>query len=985
MAVTLIQRIQDNDPTLTECTIGPLELQQGAGVVALASALNVNSVLQEPDLSGCYGVSPLCNPSLSAEQSKVLAEGLKVNRNLQILNLSHITLNEEGGKAIAEALTENCTLKKLDLTDTFLGEKSGKALAKALTVNATLQQLILSHNRWLTPQEEGWKFANALAEALKVNRSLLKLDLSDVGLLNANPIMEALKDNYTLQVLDLEGCHLSSHLENLHEALKANHALQVLNLGKCGLGSKGIEMLAEGLKRNHTLRELSLTECGLINKGAESLAEALKVNQTLQVLDLVGCYFGHKGFKALAGALKINQTLQALNLRSVGFINKDKEEQAETVTGPSLQHLYYWKCLPDHEGVQAIVVALKANQTLKRLNLTGFYLGPEGGGTIATVMQYNRTLLELYFDGGDEDVSRMVKRRLQENASLARDGEEKEVKELDNTLSPVGRPAEVVAEAGPMASAAAVGMDFANPPMSSEAGPQNQHPSFAESLWQQTEDIPDTRSVAVAEAGPMASAAAVGIDFANPPMSSEARPQTQPPSFAESLWQQAEVIPETRSIASAAAAPVQAPSSTVADGLSEPELKASVGEVVVLDPRDVQKLRAFPEVAEMHRAARTLESLDAVALQALAGRAAQLQRLFESEARAYHRDAEMMRIEANPSLSTYYRYFSRLMTGTWLACQSINSKMVADDSMDLSDYLASGLKQLGGHIPGISLVTGLIADAIHAWNKRERKQLIQRLSLLFPDLEIANRDLSILARQMTLAQETVIMQPSPLGMGAAVKESIRNATAALLASDVDDHVKQKVVADCTNIFVAIREGRPKLNPTMPELLSTVLGAGFVYQTVVTHADIGPGSRTEPSKVDVSFAETLSQMQREMQQLRTRVAEAERQAQEAREEAERAKKMAKDKGSDEVIVSGGNSVQAQLNANSASHGRHERSSEVLHERVLLLEQQVGGIQGQVVYLDHTSAEHGVHIDGLRGNQSNLSRKMRQDKEGKCIIA
>lgn len=208
------------------------------------------------------------------------------------------------------------------------------------------------------------------------------------------------------------------------------------------------------------------------------------------------------------------------------------------------------------------------------------------------------------------------------------------------------------------------------------------------------------------------------------------------------------------------------------------------------------------------------QGVDFAALQSLEGHTLQLMRLFENDTRKETLDLQQKQIEADPCLNLYYRYFSRFLTGTWLACQSINSGLVQNSEKFKSDYIGEGLNKMGQHIPGISAITALFSGAISTWNDRQRKQGVQKIALLFCDLETAFKELGALARQATLGQETTIRQlPVPTGLLGRVKERAQDITAKLFADDVDTPLKRKAVEDCKAILTAIRDDQPCPNPS----------------------------------------------------------------------------------------------------------------------------------------------------------------------------
>ncbi|KAK0493573.1 hypothetical protein EDD18DRAFT_1256899 [Armillaria luteobubalina] len=132
-----------------------------------------------------------------------IAQVLKRNRTLKVLNLSENKLDVAGLVAIAEALKYNSSLETLDLSK---NPCAGPALdgitslRTAFTLNASLKRLFLSSTGLTSPG------AIALAEFLPESSSLLHLDLTrnELDLAGVWALNKGLKSNHTMRCLDLD-------------------------------------------------------------------------------------------------------------------------------------------------------------------------------------------------------------------------------------------------------------------------------------------------------------------------------------------------------------------------------------------------------------------------------------------------------------------------------------------------------------------------------------------------------------------------------------------------------------------------------------------------------------------------------------------------------------------------------------------------------------------------------------------------------------
>ncbi|KAF9016002.1 RNI-like protein [Hymenopellis radicata] len=131
-----------------------------------------------------------------------LAQVLKRNRTLKVLNLSENKLDSAGLVAIAEALKYNSSLETLDLSRNpcAAGLEGIQSLRTAFTLNTALKRLFLSSTLLSSIG------AIALAEFLPESTSLLHLDLTQnqLDLASVIALESGMKANRVLRCLDLD-------------------------------------------------------------------------------------------------------------------------------------------------------------------------------------------------------------------------------------------------------------------------------------------------------------------------------------------------------------------------------------------------------------------------------------------------------------------------------------------------------------------------------------------------------------------------------------------------------------------------------------------------------------------------------------------------------------------------------------------------------------------------------------------------------------
>ncbi|KAF9555391.1 RNI-like protein [Agrocybe pediades] len=220
-----------------------------------------------------------------------IAQVLKRNRTLKVLNLSENKLDVQCLVSIAEALKYNSSLETLDLNKNPCcgpGLEGIQSLRTAFTLNTALKRLFLSST---SMNSAG---AIALAEFLPESTSLLHLDLTNnnLDIAGVMALSSGLKANFVMRCLDLNippgdeefarMCReiLNSCVRNTEEAERQSKAPEGVASGR-GLG-RGVWGMIEESELAKTIRQgeekkatwTSVTELSklLVSKGTDSPA-----------------------------------------------------------------------------------------------------------------------------------------------------------------------------------------------------------------------------------------------------------------------------------------------------------------------------------------------------------------------------------------------------------------------------------------------------------------------------------------------------------------------------------------------------------------------------------------------------------------------------------------------------------------------------------------------------------------------------------------
>jgi uncharacterized protein (DUF924 family)/Ran GTPase-activating protein (RanGAP) involved in mRNA processing and transport len=233
------------------------------------------------------------NP-LKADGMRPLAELLRTNRTIEVLDLVNCGLLDDGLAILLGALRgpgANRTLKHLYVGTNGVTERSAPVIAELLADDCRLESLYLSCNRL------GDAGVAELARGLSANRTLQRVSLASnrIGPAGAAALAAALADHPTIALVDLG-------------FTKATNSV-----GELGnfIGDDGARVLAEMLAGNRTLRVLDLLHNFISQVGVNHLRRALEVNRTLTSLQLTqfGRVHNEPGKEEIRAALERNRRL----------------------------------------------------------------------------------------------------------------------------------------------------------------------------------------------------------------------------------------------------------------------------------------------------------------------------------------------------------------------------------------------------------------------------------------------------------------------------------------------------------------------------------------------------------------------------------------------------------------------------------------------------------------------------------------------------
>jgi Ran GTPase-activating protein (RanGAP) involved in mRNA processing and transport len=209
----------------------------------LGAALAHNTSLKALDVCTC---------SFGSRGLRGIAEALKTSRVVKAMFHGNRGIGDDGAEVLADLLLSTLSsLTELSMEGCGVREKGARVIADALKVNRTLEVFNISNNKI------GDAGVAALADALAVHSSLKRFDAyggCGIGALGSSAIADALQTISSLERLSMNGDEIGdAGTMALADALATTTSLTHLDLGTCGIGKRGAVALGRAWGSNLAL------------------------------------------------------------------------------------------------------------------------------------------------------------------------------------------------------------------------------------------------------------------------------------------------------------------------------------------------------------------------------------------------------------------------------------------------------------------------------------------------------------------------------------------------------------------------------------------------------------------------------------------------------------------------------------------------------------------------------------------------------------
>lgn len=937
---------------------------------------------------------------ISKEQWTRLAEALRKSQFLTTFryNIKYESYDGVPLRVILEGLVKCSSVTELDFTDAEIENVTEfEDISKLLEQNTKIVSLILTGNK----PANGLK---VLASALKVSETLTSLDLSNCNLNSVVMLCQGIKHTSSLKTLDLSFNPLGSkkvsdtNFYSVVLALHGNQSITEVDLSNCSLNDADADCFAR--KQFSTfLLKLDLSHNKFTGKGAEALGTALKVTGvSLTDLNLSDCLI--EDIKGIAEGIQVNRSLQVLKLSNNPF--GDEHHTLQRLIGKSTgkawtNALSNNQTLTDldvgncgiKEDIVYISEGLAKNRSLRKLDLKGneFYkegnkklLGALIGNTTLTTvgvrshMEYFKEILAIL------DANKPQKSNKPTSATAKTKTEKKLTAKEKNGNE--GEKRKEITKKKSETGSSSLKVSTTNTATTLE-----QQQKESEELEKTICDLMDASDAR----------AKLDMNASNTAANGENHRTKKVEKKGDTTPSDEELEKRLQDLTGAPNASEKLnmnPANTATQrGNHRTQKVEKSGNKISLDDDELKELRALPKKhAELANKVNKLE-INTAALKLLESNAARLQRLFEMDAKAADNDSERTYIENNPKLETYYAFFVRLLNGSWLACQSINSGLVANDESYTSDYVGQGLDEIGKRITGISFITGFFSGVIKGLNYRDKKIAVQRITMLFKDPETAFSGISKLSRQITIAKEEGISSIStPTGITSRIKEKAKDVKAFVLADDANNPLTRLAIEDCKKLLDLVKDDKISNKTTQKEIVKQVTGKEPKINlpaspTVVSSPSATSASTPSSKSQTPAFSETRVMMQETALQV------AELQKRVSEKDAVLESLLKKDSEKDVLIrkllekleekdededVAGGNVAQALIpkKKTRGAHKNAEDNSDATASQMAKFNHRINEIETNVQVNIARLLEHSDAIGALNATVSKIQTKQKK---------
>ena len=325
---------------------------------------------------------------------------------------AHNSIRDDGIVALVPALSSMFTPQ--------VGSRSLKIFTGTFLQNSSLRYLTIDVGQYLQTGGDDREFFGCLKSAAllteveicsrsgkpslsdtSVGRALLAgdlVELADILGLNNSPTVDKILHlhvyvNACIEVDFKNKCFSSVGL--IECQYKHHYYLMYEVTVKCKMGPTEMERLSATLQEV-PVKELNLSTHQIGDEGVTYLGKAISQILCLEELIIRSCGIDEDGIASLFSGLASNTTLASLDVSMNSFGDSGAIRLAKMINQTTIQKLDISCCNVEEDGITALASALRANTTLKKLNIySRDKISDQSELELARMLVHNATLYSL--------------------------------------------------------------------------------------------------------------------------------------------------------------------------------------------------------------------------------------------------------------------------------------------------------------------------------------------------------------------------------------------------------------------------------------------------------------------------------------------------------------------------------------------------------------------------------------------------------------
>ena len=254
-------------------------------------------------------------------------------KNISKLNLQHNDIQDEDIQCLIQYCKEfNPPLKELLVQSNLIGIEGSKYIAELLKNNNNLKILNVANNPLLS------QGINNICDSIINNENILEqflINYTDCGDYSVNKIVNILKKNKKLIVFSFVGNKFSNKgTDRILSTLIMNNTLKKMSLGSKYINSQSFINLPHYLSFNKSLLFLEIKSSKLGDDNLKNLAKILSFNKTILHIFLVENLLSYEGIISFGQHLNKNTSISKIKVLFNGV--KKNEESLRKRSNPHL-------------------------------------------------------------------------------------------------------------------------------------------------------------------------------------------------------------------------------------------------------------------------------------------------------------------------------------------------------------------------------------------------------------------------------------------------------------------------------------------------------------------------------------------------------------------------------------------------------------------------------------------------------------------------